>query len=86
MAGTDGRDDLFSDGPSLGDMFKGLLHVLGDKLVHETTGDGNHGNHRGHCKGEFPLLLEGDDETDNKGRYETGSYWDLLGDTLLDEI
>jgi len=44
VTGTDCRDDLLGDGPSLGNVLERFLHVLGDELVHETTGDGNHGN------------------------------------------
>ena len=86
MTGADGGDDLLSDASSLGDMLEGFLHVLGDELVHETTSDSNHGNDRGHGKGEFPLPREGDNEADNKSGHETSSQRDLLGDTLLDEI
>ena len=86
MTGTDGGDDLLSDGPSLGNVLERFLHVLGDELVHEATGDGNHGNNRGHGQGEFPLPGVCDDETDGERSQETGRYRDLLGNTLLHKI
>ena len=86
MTGADSGDDFLSDGSSFGDVLEGCLHILGDELVHETTGDSNHGNDRGHGKGKFPLLLEGNNKTDDKRRHEAGGQRNLLGDTLLNEI
>lgn len=86
MTGSDGRNDLLSERPSLANVLERFLHVLGDEPVHESKGDGYHGNDGRHGKRKFPLSDIGEDETCEKSGQETCGQWDLLGNTLLDEI
>jgi len=71
---SDSGDGLLSDGSSFGNVLEGLLHALRETLVHQSTGDANHGNDRGHGMGELPLADECEDETDDKSGQEIGGH------------
>ena len=86
VAGSNGRDDLLSQRTTLSDALKRFLHILGDELAHEAESDRNQGDDGGHGKRKFPLLDVCEDETGEESRQEAGSYWDLLGNTSLNQI
>ena len=86
MRSSDGGNNFLSKRSSLANVFERLLHVLRDEFVHESERYGNHGNNRGHGKGEFPLLDEGEDEAGEESSQETGGHRDLVGYALLYEI
>lgn len=86
VAGSDGRDDLLGERSSLTNMLERFLRVLGDKLIHESKSDGNHGDNGRHGECEFPLPDKGEDKTGEESGQETGGQGDLFGNTLLDEV
>lgn len=86
LRGTDGRDDLFGQTTTLGDVLKGDLHVCRDELVHDSTSDGDAWKDGRHREGEAPGADIGKYETRNEGSKEVDAKRNLLRDTLLHQV
>ena len=63
LGSTDGGDDLFCEGATLGDILQGELHILEDELVHDAASNSDAGQYGGHGEGKAPGADVGEDET-----------------------
>lgn len=86
LRGTDGRDDLFGQTTTLGDVLKGDLHVCRDELVHDSTSDGDAGKDGRHREGKAPGADISKYETRNEGSEEVDAKRNLLRDALLHQV
>ena len=86
LGSTDGGDDLLGKSSALGNVLQRHLHVLGDELVHDTTGNGDTREDGRHGEGESPAANVGEDETADESAKEVDDQSDLLGRALLDKV